>query len=88
MNIKINGYRGDWIIGEMGNYTFCAKHFDEPSEFGINNGRTSKLSIQDKNTKKYIVNYDRGWDIKPKTKENKTILKNLVDYLENLPKRF
>ena len=39
--------------------------FDEPSEYGINNGRISKLGIREDG--RVVVNYDRGWDIKPDT---------------------
>lgn len=77
----------NWIIGTIGEYTFEAKHFDKPSEFGINDGRTSKLYIFD-SKRKSIVTYDRGWDRKPRTKEAKAMTKELVDYLEALPKRF
>ena len=44
-------------------YQWCAKVYDEPSEFGINNGRVSKLEIRRGDTT--VLNYDRGWDIKP-----------------------
>ena len=40
-----------------------AKVFENPSRFGINSGRVSKLSLGEK----FIVNYDRGWDVKPRT---------------------
>ncbi len=44
-------------------YEWCAKVYDEPSEYGINNGRVSKLEIRKNN--RAVLNYDRGWDIKP-----------------------
>lgn len=43
--------------------TFSVKHFEEPSEFGIDEGRISKLELRVKG--KIVANYDRGWDIKP-----------------------
>jgi len=58
--------------------TWSTKHYAEGSEYGIDNGRISKLFVvqEDKKTgissDSYlslfdgcILNYDRGWDIKP-----------------------
>ena len=42
---------------------YNVKSYDEGSEFGINGGRISKLWIKIDN--KVVVNYDRGWDVKP-----------------------
>lgn len=39
--------------------------FDEPSEYGINEGRISKLWIRDNKNHKTVCNYDRGWDVEP-----------------------
>ena len=40
---------------------YWAKVYDEGSEYGINEGRISKLRITiDGET---VVNYDRGWDV-------------------------
>ena len=35
------------------------------SDNGINGGRISKLSIIDKSNGSLLLNYDRGWNIKP-----------------------
>ncbi len=48
---------------------YWVKHFDEGSEFGIDGGRISKLECQAEG--KRILNYDRGWDIKPETELGK-----------------
>ena len=45
------------------NYRYWAKVYDEGSEYGIDGGRVSKLMIKEGD--KIVVNYDRGWDIKP-----------------------
>ena len=45
-------------------YRVNAKVFLEDSEFGIENGPVSKLWIADSNGN-WIINYDRGWDVKP-----------------------
>ena len=39
------------------------KAFEEGSEWGINGGKISKLSI--KIDGEWVANYDRGWDVKP-----------------------
>lgn len=58
-----------WSFGsaksEAGNlYRFQVKHYGEGSQFGINGGRVSKLWIADRDGR-CVVNYDRGWDVKP-----------------------
>ena len=42
---------------------YWVKAYDEGSEYGINGGRISKLTITIDGEK--VVNYDRGWDIEP-----------------------
>lgn len=87
----------NWVTGEVEfnhqEYTFSAKLFDTGSEFGIDKGRVSKLSIKRKGTgfmqwDGYIVNYDRGWDIIPEKEEDVLIFKTVMELLENSPKRF
>lgn len=71
-----------WIKGTIKindtEYEVQAKVFLEGSEFGIDNGPISKLTIKNLNNKNTIVNFDRGWDIKPKNKEDKEIYKEIV----------
>jgi hypothetical protein len=82
-----------WVEGTVDGFRFQAKVFDEGSQFGINEGRVSKLNIWDESKRlacgniftASIVNYDRGWDIKPKKKTERDILNAVVEYLENLP---
>ena len=90
MKIEITSISNEtnWIRGSIDGYRFEAKHFDEPSCYGINNGRTSVLWVCDDTKKNVIINYSRGWDIKPRTKKQKEICDELVSYLEALPKRF
>lgn len=65
-----------------GRFKIEAKVYDEPSQYGINNGRISKLWIQNKNSGKTIANYDRGWDFN----HDELVVKEVVRYLERLPK--
>jgi len=89
MNIHLNKFNNktNWISGYLDDdydiYAFTAKHFDERSEFGIDGGRVSKLSISTGN-QGTIVNYDRGWDIRPCTEEDQLVCNAVVDYLENI----
>lgn len=46
-------------------FTYDAKHFDLPSEYGIEGGRISKLGIRQ--GREVVLNYDRGWVIEPET---------------------
>lgn len=88
-------FDSNWVKGTVGDYTFEAKLFDNGSTYGINNGRISKLSIYNDGERvakrnffaAYIVNYDRGWDIKP-TKEAKPYFKAVIELLEATPRRF
>ena len=55
---------------------YWVKSFDEGSEWGINGGRISKLQItRDGQT---VVNYDRGWDIKPVSAGDKDFYNKLL----------
>ena len=85
----------NWCSGIVGNYIFEAKSFDVGSQFGIDGGRVSKLSIKRANTvgngkgwfDGVVVNYDRGWDIEPAA-EVMTEYKAVMKLLENAPPRF
>ena len=85
----------NWCDGKIGKYNFQAKLFDTGSTFGINDGRVSKLAIWDEKIRQEkqnffagcVVNYDRGWDIKPK-KDIKPYFDAVMELLENAPKRF
>ena len=46
-------------------YKYWVKHFEEVSEYGIDGGRVSKLTIRKVGESCDLCNYDRGWDIKP-----------------------
>ena len=81
---------GRWLRGTIDGYEFFALVFQKGSKYGINEGRISKLAVRRKlesltDVSRYIINYDRGWDIEPETEEHKLILDTLVEYFENLP---
>lgn len=81
---------GRWLRGTIDGYEFFALVFQIGSKYGINEGRISKLTVRHKlesltEVSRYIINYDRGWDVKPETEEHKLILDTLVEHFENLP---
>ncbi len=51
---------------------YWAKVYEEGSEYGINGGKISKLSIQIDG--KTVVNYERGWDIEPDENDEATMI--------------
>jgi hypothetical protein len=74
----------NWCHGVVGNYTFKALVFKEPSRFGINKGKVSKLMIKDQcNT--IIVNYERSWDIRPKKSHHRLVYNRILNFLETAP---
>lgn len=88
MKIEITKHMDNhWVEGRAGTYTFRAKVFDKPSKYGINRGRVSKLSIchEDSARGGMVVIYDRGWDRRPKGKEDTSAFKAILDYLEAMP---
>ncbi len=84
IEIKVIGIKqifNRWTIADATadgkTYKIEMVRFDEPSQYGVNNGRISKLYIAD-SAKKVLVNYDRGWDIRPKTEADKAVLKAIL----------
>ena len=53
-------------------YHYQAKVYDTPSQYGINQGRISKLSVSLNGH--VITGYDRGWYKQPATQEEKAVL--------------
>jgi len=75
----------NWITGMVGGYGFQAKIYDEGSELGIDGGRVSKLWVRDEATRLVAMNYERGWDVRPKTAAHRRLLTALLEYLAALP---
>jgi hypothetical protein len=69
----------NWVEGNIGKHGFQAKVYDEGSDFGIDDGRVSKLSISG------VCNYDRGWDEQPKDVYGWGVLNETVNQLEEIP---
>jgi len=76
---------GNWSEGTASaggvRCSFCMKHFDEPSQWGIDGGRISKLQLFARRAGRRLetfANYDRGWDVRPATEAHRAILDALV----------
>ena len=65
-----------WKDGIINGYLFEAKVYAEPSEYGINEGRISKLAIS--KTGIILCSYGRGWDIRPEGEEVKAVYQEIV----------
>lgn len=58
-------------------YRYSVKHYDEPSQFGYNEGRASKIWIQRGSVE--VFNFDRGDDVFPADKDTEAVLQMLLD---------
>lgn len=58
-------------------YTAYIKQYDEGSKYGIGGGRISKLQLKDENGRT-VVNYDRGWDIRPETIQEEAAVETIL----------
>jgi len=52
------------------------KHYEEPSIYGYEEGRASKISLR--RNGKTVFNFDRGMDIPPEDEETETALAILL----------
>lgn len=69
----------NWISGKVGNLRFQAKVYAEASIFGINSGNVSKLTVWQEYGP-IAINYDRGWDVKPKNAKEEKIIDTILDF--------
>ena len=82
MNIEINilgteDALNTWTLGSATvngkTYKIQMVRFDEPSQYGIRLGRISKLWVAEAGNEP-VINFDRGWDVRPKAAEAKALL--------------
>ncbi len=81
---KATGY----VRGSIGQYHFFATVFDEPSEYGIDGGRISKLFVYTgfkTPSQRLCVSYDRQWEQEPETKDALVATARLLFSLQGLP---
>ena len=61
----ITKHSGNWTFGHIGPFRFEVKHYVEPSVFGIDEGRISKLWLGWAHSYGTVAAFDRGWDKLP-----------------------
>ena len=65
------------VVGVHGEgFHYWVKFYEEPSQFGIDGGKISKLMLKRKG--QIVCNYDRGWDIKPVDENTEIALQILL----------
>lgn len=57
-------------------FHYWMKQYDTGSEWGIEGGRISKLTL--KRDGEIVCNYDRGWDVKPSDPESQMAMEILL----------
>lgn len=57
-------------------FHYWVKHYEEPSTFGYEEGRASKISLL--RNGKTVFNFDRGMDILPEDEDTETALAILL----------
>ena len=73
-----NWTRGTATLPNGRRFIFDIKHFKEPSSFGIEEGRISKLFIMTEVRRSTVALYDRGWDVRPKNPDVRAVYKTLL----------
>jgi hypothetical protein len=71
---------GTWVCGRMNGHRFDALVFPEhaeQAEYELDQSQISKLFVQRLHDRQTVVNFDRGWDVRPTTDEAAAI----VDFL-------
>ena len=83
--IKVTGETGNWTFGTVKKsnggetFVFQAKHYEEPSQFGIDGGRISKLCVRRDGESKDVIAYERGWLVEPRTAAHRAVLTALKE---------
>jgi len=71
---------GTWVCGRLNGHRFDALVFPEHAEvadYELGESRISKLALKRLADQTWVVNFDRGWDVRPTTDEATAI----VDFL-------
>jgi hypothetical protein len=84
-NVVIKRAFNEWVEFRSGPLLAQVVVFDQPSRFGIEKGRVSKLRVR-QDGGNCVLEYDRGWVVRPKTKEAKALLAKIHElFPERLP---
>ena len=82
--INVTGTSANWTFGTIQRpdgevLVFQVKHYDEPSQYGIDAGRISKFCVRRDGDSKDLIAYERGWFVKPRTEAHKAVLTDLKE---------
>lgn len=86
-NLKLKNASKDptWITGKVNvddkSYDVQAKVYMEDSNFGIDNGKISKLIVYNPKDNTTIIDYDRRWNKKPDDKSSEDLYNYLISEL-------
>ena len=76
-NRNADAWSNGTAIANGKTYKVSIKHFDGPSQFGIDGGKISKLWISNGDVE--LAFYDRDWVTKPRSKIAKAIVNKLLE---------
>jgi hypothetical protein len=68
---------GAWVRGVIAGHRFDCLVFSEHAEspdYELGDSRISKIWVQRLSDKTTVVNFDRGWDVRPTTKKAQAIV--------------
>lgn len=57
-------------------FTASVKHYEEPSDFGINGKKISKLEVRYMG--KVVISFERAWELKPSTENERLALAEIL----------
>jgi hypothetical protein len=72
---------GTWVIGTIAGHKFNVLVFSEHAEcldYELGDSRISKLWLKNQAHDLEVANFDRGWDVHPRTKEAQAIINFLA----------
>jgi hypothetical protein len=75
---------GTWVCGTIADYRFEALAFPEHAEtpeWELGQSRISKLWVKRLSDGKTVVNFDRGWDIRPTDATDEAVVDFLTAHL-------
>ena len=75
---EITKVADNWTCGSIGEFGFEIKHYQNPSRYGIDGGRISKLYLYWKGTYGCVAHYERGWDKVPHFRAAQDAIDTLV----------
>ena len=72
---------GTWVVGKIAGHKFNVLVFPEHAEcpdYELGDSRISKLWLKNQAHNLEVANFDRGWDVYPRTKEAQAIVNFLA----------